>query len=98
MLNRGVDKVDYNAENKVCGVYSGGEYASCRFIVADPSYFPEKTRHIGKVFIFRLLWLKRKQFRSGHSLLLYIERGTSPYEGLNFLSNYYSTSTSVASS
>lgn len=49
MLNRGVDKVDYNAENKVCGVYSGGEYASCRFIVADPSYFPEKTRHIGKV-------------------------------------------------
>ncbi|EME31191.1 Rab GDP-dissociation inhibitor isoform 2 [Galdieria sulphuraria] len=49
MLNRGVDKIDYNPEGKVCGVYSNEEYASCRFIVADPSYFPEKAKPVGKV-------------------------------------------------
>ncbi|GJQ12779.1 hypothetical protein GpartN1_g4570.t1 [Galdieria partita] len=49
MLNRGVDKIDYNLEKKVCGVYSNEEYASCRFIVADPSYFPEKAQPVGKV-------------------------------------------------
>jgi Rab GDP dissociation inhibitor len=41
MLNRPVDRIVYDAEGRACGVISQGEYAKCKSIVADPSYFAE---------------------------------------------------------
>jgi len=34
---------------KVVGVKSEGEVAKCKFVIADPSYFPDKVRQVGSV-------------------------------------------------
>ena len=41
MLARPVDRIVYDAEGRACGVVSQGEYAKCKAIVADPTYFAE---------------------------------------------------------
>eukprot|EP00004_Rigifila_ramosa_P011485 TRINITY_DN245_c0_g1_i1.p1 TRINITY_DN245_c0_g1~~TRINITY_DN245_c0_g1_i1.p1 ORF type:complete len:449 (+),score=102.00 TRINITY_DN245_c0_g1_i1:23-1348(+) len=48
MLSKPVDKIIY--ENGVAvGVESQGETARCKFVVGDPSYFPEKVQKKGQV-------------------------------------------------
>ena len=53
MLNRPVDRIVYDAEGRACGVISQGEYAKCKSIVADPSYFatsePAKVKRTSTV-------------------------------------------------
>eukprot|EP01027_Heterolobosea_sp_BB2_P025629 GEZU01039334.1.p2 GENE.GEZU01039334.1~~GEZU01039334.1.p2 ORF type:complete len:444 (+),score=192.55 GEZU01039334.1:117-1448(+) len=49
MLHKPVDKILYNDKGEVEGVVSEGETAKCKFIVGDPSYFPDKVKKTGKV-------------------------------------------------
>jgi Rab GDP dissociation inhibitor len=48
MLNKPVDEVVYE-NGVVVGVKSEGEVAKCKFVVADPSYFPNKVKKTGQV-------------------------------------------------
>jgi len=48
MLDKPVEGLVYEG-GKVVGVKSGGEVAKCKFVVGDPSYFPEKVKKVGKV-------------------------------------------------
>jgi Rab GDP dissociation inhibitor len=43
MLNKPVDEIVYDSDGKACGVRSEGETAKAKFVVGDPSYFPEKV-------------------------------------------------------
>jgi Rab GDP dissociation inhibitor len=49
MLNKPVDEVVYDEQGVVVGVKSEGEVAKCKFVVADPSYFPNKVKKTGQV-------------------------------------------------
>jgi Rab GDP dissociation inhibitor len=50
MLNTPVDKILIDpATGKACGVKSGDAVARCKFIVGDPSYFPERSIKCGEV-------------------------------------------------
>lgn len=49
MLDRPIDKILYNENGEAIGVESQGEVAHAKFIVADPSYFPDKVTHTGRV-------------------------------------------------
>jgi len=51
MLNKPVEKIEYDSSGKVTGVTSGGETAKCSAVIADPSYFlgTDKIRLKGKV-------------------------------------------------
>jgi len=49
MLNKPVTKIVYNSAGEACGVQSEGETASCKFVVGDPSYFPDKVKKSGQV-------------------------------------------------
>jgi len=49
MLDKPIDEILYNGEGHVIGVRSQGEVAKCKFIVADPSYFPDKVQKTGRV-------------------------------------------------
>lgn len=49
MLNKPVDKVHYDENGVVVGVESQGEIAKCKFVVGDPSYFPDKVKKTGQV-------------------------------------------------
>lgn len=49
MLNKPFDGVVFNDNGQVCGVKSEGETAKCKFVVADPSYFPDKVKKTGQV-------------------------------------------------
>jgi Rab GDP dissociation inhibitor len=48
MLNKPVDEIVYE-NGVVTGVKSEGEVAKCKFVVADPSYFPDKVKKTGQV-------------------------------------------------
>ena len=48
MLNKPDAEVVYE-EDKVVGVKSGEDIAKCKFVVGDPSYFPEKVEKLGQV-------------------------------------------------
>jgi len=48
MLNKPIEKLIYE-NGSVVGVQSEGEVAKCKFVVADPSYFPDKSRKFGQV-------------------------------------------------
>jgi len=48
MLNKPVDEVIFE-NGQAVGVKSEGEVAKCKFVVADPSYFPDKVKPTGKV-------------------------------------------------
>jgi len=48
MLDKPVDGLVYEG-GRVVGVKSGNEVAKCKFVVGDPSYFPDKVKNVGKV-------------------------------------------------
>lgn len=48
MLNKPVEEIVYEG-GKVVGVKSEGEVAKCKFVVGDPSYFPDKVEKCGQV-------------------------------------------------
>jgi len=48
MLNKPVEQIVYEG-GVVTGVKSEGEVAKCKFVVGDPSYFPEKVKKVGQV-------------------------------------------------
>mmetsp|Transcript_9395 Transcript_9395/g.24125 ORF Transcript_9395/g.24125 Transcript_9395/m.24125 type:complete len:413 (+) Transcript_9395:256-1494(+) len=49
MLNKPDCEVVYDEQGRACGVQSDGETAKCKFVVGDPSYFPGKTKVVGRV-------------------------------------------------
>lgn len=51
MLNKPVDKIEYDADGRVCGVTSEGETAKCKMVIGDPSYFvsDNKVKQEGRV-------------------------------------------------
>lgn len=51
MLNKKVDKVEYDQDGRVCGVTSEGETAKCKMVIGDPSYFLSdgKVKQTGQV-------------------------------------------------
>lgn len=50
MLDRNPDELLFDDDGHIKGVVSGGEAASCDFVVGDPSYFPDDMlRETGKV-------------------------------------------------
>jgi len=49
MLNKPVEEVVYDSNGVVIGVKSEGEVAKCKFVVGDPSYFPDKVKKVGQV-------------------------------------------------
>jgi len=48
MLDKPIEEIVYE-NGKVVGVKSQGEVAKCKFVVGDPSYFPDKVKKSGKV-------------------------------------------------
>jgi Rab GDP dissociation inhibitor len=48
MLNKPVEEVVMEG-GKVVGIKSEGEVARCKFVIGDPSYFPNKVRQVGHV-------------------------------------------------
>ncbi|GAM18823.1 hypothetical protein SAMD00019534_019980 [Acytostelium subglobosum LB1] len=48
MLNKPIDKV-YRGEDGKMRVESQGETATCDYVIADPSYFPDKVKVTGKI-------------------------------------------------
>jgi len=48
MLNKPVEQIIYDSNGVACGVKSEGEIAKCKFVVGDPSYFPEKVKKSGR--------------------------------------------------
>lgn len=48
MLNKPVEEIVMEG-GKVIGVKSEGEIARCKFVIGDPSYFPQKVRQVGHV-------------------------------------------------
>jgi len=48
MLNKPVDEIIYE-NGVVVGVKSEGEVAKCKFVVGDPSYFPDRVKKVGQV-------------------------------------------------
>jgi len=48
MLNKPIEEVVYE-NGVVTGVKSEGEVAKCKFVVGDPSYFPDKVKKVGQV-------------------------------------------------
>jgi len=48
MLNKPIDGL-VEEGGKVVGVRSEGEVARCKFVIGDPSYFPNKVKQIGSV-------------------------------------------------
>lgn len=49
MLNKPFEGVVMGDDGKVAGVKSEGETVKCKMVVADPSYFPDKCKEVGKV-------------------------------------------------
>jgi len=48
MLDKPADEVLYEG-GKVVGVKSEGEIARCKFVIGDPTYFPEKVQQVAQV-------------------------------------------------
>lgn len=48
MLNKPADEI-LMENGAVCGVKSEGEIAKTKAVIADPSYFPERVKKIGRV-------------------------------------------------
>ena len=49
MLDKPVEEIVYDENGVVTGVKSEGEVAKCKFVVGDPSYFPDKVKVVGQV-------------------------------------------------
>jgi len=48
MLNKPIEEIVYK-DGVVVGVKSEGEIAKCKFVIGDPSYFPDKVKKVGQV-------------------------------------------------
>jgi len=48
MLNKPVEQIVFE-NGKIVGVKSEGEVAKCKFVIGDPSYFPDKVKKVGQV-------------------------------------------------
>lgn len=49
MLNKPFEGLVFNDAGVVCGVKSEGEVAKCKFVIGDPSYFPDRVQKNGQV-------------------------------------------------
>lgn len=49
MLNTPIDEILSDENGVAVGFRSGQKAAKCGLIVGDPSYFPDKSKHVGKV-------------------------------------------------
>lgn len=49
MLNKPVEKIEYDDSGKFVGVTSQGVTAKAKFCIGDPSYFAEKVKKVGQV-------------------------------------------------
>ncbi|EPY35448.1 rab-GDP dissociation inhibitor [Angomonas deanei] len=49
MLQTPVDKVNFGADGKFESIECGGKKATAKFVVGDPSYFPDRVKPVGKV-------------------------------------------------
>jgi len=49
MLEKPIEEILYGPDGHVIGVKSQGEIAKCKFVVADPSYFPDRVKKVGRV-------------------------------------------------
>jgi len=49
MLKKPIEQIIYDDNGVVIGVKSEGEIAKCKFVVGDPSYFPDKVKKVGQV-------------------------------------------------
>jgi len=49
MLNKPISEIIYGPDGKFVGVKSEGEVAKAKFVVGDPSYFPNKVKKTGRV-------------------------------------------------
>lgn len=49
MLSKPIEQIIYDENGVVTGVKSEGEIAKCKFVVGDPSYFPDKVKKQGQV-------------------------------------------------
>lgn len=49
MLHTPVDEILYDSAGVAIGIRSGEKVARCKMIAGDPSYFPHKSVHVGKV-------------------------------------------------
>jgi Rab GDP dissociation inhibitor len=49
MLDKPIEDIVYGPDGKVTGVKSQGEVAKCKFVVGDPSYFPNKVKKTGRI-------------------------------------------------
>jgi Rab GDP dissociation inhibitor len=47
MLDKPVDEIVYDDDGKVTGVKSGEETAKTKFVIGDPTYFPDKVQKTG---------------------------------------------------
>ncbi len=50
MLDKAIDEIVYE-DGKVVGVKSEGEVARCDCVIGDPSYFPDKVKKVGEVYV-----------------------------------------------
>ncbi len=51
MLDKAIDEIVYE-DGKVVGVKSEGEVARCDCVIGDPSYFPDKVKKVGEVYVW----------------------------------------------
>eukprot|EP01086_Lenisia_limosa_P002699 TRINITY_DN1665_c0_g1_i1.p1 TRINITY_DN1665_c0_g1~~TRINITY_DN1665_c0_g1_i1.p1 ORF type:complete len:443 (+),score=152.16 TRINITY_DN1665_c0_g1_i1:49-1377(+) len=49
MLNKPIEKIEYDEEGKFAGVTSEGETAKAKIVIADPTYFEDKCEKKGEV-------------------------------------------------
>jgi Rab GDP dissociation inhibitor len=49
MLNKPFEGLEYGEDGKVIGVKSDDGTAKCKFVIGDPSYFPDKVQKTGQV-------------------------------------------------
>lgn len=49
MLRKPFEGLETNDAGEAVGVKSEGETAKCKFVVADPSYFPDKVKQTGEI-------------------------------------------------
>ncbi|MDP2439013.1 MAG: hypothetical protein Q8P67_24980 [archaeon] len=49
MLDRKFEGIEYGPDGKFVGVKADGQLVKARFVVGDPSYFPDKVKKVGQV-------------------------------------------------
>eukprot|EP01059_Diplonema_ambulator_P022732 TRINITY_DN38065_c0_g1_i1.p1 TRINITY_DN38065_c0_g1~~TRINITY_DN38065_c0_g1_i1.p1 ORF type:complete len:461 (+),score=187.82 TRINITY_DN38065_c0_g1_i1:40-1383(+) len=49
MLDTPVEKFEYDDKGVFQGVHANGQFAKAKFVVGDPTYFPDKVKKVGQV-------------------------------------------------